>query len=605
MDCSRVTDEDVYDYITDFQISSVADENLDYCYEDIDSSFNIVYFNSGDVPSLQSGYFEYQSIPKLYGLMQDNGLSGNVDLAMGELYGAQGSAFNPINFIESGILQVQGSPLNLSGKGVVVCFIDTGIDYVSEVFRDENGNSRIMAIWDQTIDSGKPPEGFLFGTEYTREQINEALKNDEPYEIVPSRDENGHGSRMASVAAGSRVRQGGAEGALQAGGSVSFSGAAYDSDIVVVKVKECKRYLRDFYIVSDNAVAYAENDIMLAVKYVDSVVKKYGKPVIICVGIGTNMGEHMGKSALSRYLSMVGARRGRGVVVCGGNEGNSAHHFSGKITNPSADSQQISTNDNFNNMGYQDVEINVANNNKGFWLELWGNLPDRFRVRVRTPGGESVSTIQLPLGQSITYNFIYEKSTLTVQSTLIEASSGKQLITFRLKEPTAGIWTFRVEGTGNINGGNFDMWLPISEFLSSEAYFLSPNPYTTMTEPAYGDNIISLTTYNTDNNGFYPMSGRGYAADNRIRPDICAPGVNISTYRGQATGSSMAAAITAGAAAMFFEWAIIDMNDILMDTNKLKNYFILGAKRSTSIVYPNREYGYGLLDIEGTFEALI
>ena len=109
-----------------------------------------------------------------------------------------------------------------------------GIDYTHEAFRDSQGNSRILAIWDQTIQDGDAPEGFHYGTVYTREDINRALQADDPYSVVPSRDENGHGSAMAGVAAGSGL-----------GNGLTYVGAAPDADIVVVKLKEAKQYLRD------------------------------------------------------------------------------------------------------------------------------------------------------------------------------------------------------------------------------------------------------------------------------------------------------------------------------------------------------------------------
>ncbi len=193
-------------------------------------------------------------------------------------------------------------------------FIDTGIDYRNPVFLDENGNSRILAIWDQTVQTGIPPEGFKYGSEYRREDINLALRSEDPYSIVPSRDEDGHGSILA-VAAGSVVRQGN-----------PYIGAAPGADIVVVKLKECKQYLRSFYLVPEGVPAYQENDIMLGIKYAESFVQLFERPVVICLGLGTNQ-DHAGSSALSRYLSSLAVRRSRAAIVCGGNEGNASHHY--------------------------------------------------------------------------------------------------------------------------------------------------------------------------------------------------------------------------------------------------------------------------------------
>ena len=171
------------------------------------------------------------------------------------LRAAQDSSLNTLSLAESGILIVQGEPLNLTGKNVTIGFIDTGIRYQEEVFRDFAGRSRIVGIWDQTIQSGTPPEGFEYGSEYTNEMINEALASEDPLSIVPSTDANGHGSVMASLAAGSPVESG------------SYVGAAPDCQIAVVKLKEAKQYLKDYYKIPPGVTCYSEADIMLAIQY--------------------------------------------------------------------------------------------------------------------------------------------------------------------------------------------------------------------------------------------------------------------------------------------------------------------------------------------------
>lgn len=564
MDCREmILSNNVYDYITDFPIGAVEGYQLPFCYADVEGLYNIVYLNRAGVPNQDVSFFQYQSTPKLYGLMQVGG-------------------FDPISLIASGITQVQRPPLSLTGRGVVICVIDTGINYQNPVFLDESGNSRILAIWDQTIQTGTPPEGFLFGSEYTREDINDALRSEEPFQIVPSRDTNGHGTALAAVAAGSSV-----------GGNSPYRGAAPGADLVIVKLKECKQYLRDFYLIPREVPAYQENDIMLAVKYADSFAELFRRPVVICLGLGTNMGDHAGSTALSRYLNLVAVRRSRGVVVCGGNEGNARHHYRG-ILERRADVSQSS----------QDVGIRVGEGAQGFWLELWGSLPDVFNIEIRSPGGESIPGGRLPAGQTVTYGFVYERSRVTLKAALVEPSSGEQLILIRLENPTAGIWTVRVTAEGEVHNGEFHMWLPITEFLNTEVYFLSPNPYITLTEPAMTPDVIAVSTYDAENNSFYIDSGRGYSRTGNIRPDFAAPGVDIPTPGGERTGSSLAAAMTAGAVAQLLQWAVVERNNQFAESREIKNYLIRGAVRTPDTTYPNREWGYGRLNVEGTFEAL-
>ncbi|MDE7352751.1 MAG: S8 family peptidase [Acetatifactor sp.] len=564
MDCrTQILSNDYYDVITDFSLQADVKEP---CSAIIENQFRIFYYDRSIVGNTNEYFFQFRNVPKLYGLMQEGGM-----LAGG---------FDPNSLIASGITQIQREPLALTGRGVIICIIDTGIDYTNPAFRNPDGTSRILAIWDQTIQEGSPPEGFQYGTEYTKEAIDRALEAEDAYSVVPSRDENGHGSMMAGVAAGSRVS-----------GGLTYQGAAPDADIVVVKLKECKQYLRDFYMVPEGVPAYQENDIMLAVQYADGFAVPFEKPVVICLGLGTSYGDHAGTAPLARYLDLVAVKRSRAVVLPGGNEGNALHHYQGRLGDRSGDS--IS------------VEVRVEAGNDGFIMELWGSIPDAYTVSVRSPGGETIPRIRLGVRESITYSFVYERTRVTIAGTLADPVSGEELILLRLQDPTPGIWTFQVSAVGDIHNGVFHVWLPISQFLSAPAYFLEPSPYVTMTDPSFSKNAISVSTYDSDNNSFYINSGRGFSRTGDIKPDLAAPGVNVSTIRGKASGSSLAAAITAGAAAQFLQWAVVEENNIVVESRGIKNYLIRGASRSFDIAYPSREWGYGRLNMVGTFNALI
>lgn len=559
MECrDSILSNEYYDVITDFTLNQFAAERGVSCHINIENSYNIVYLDRRFLPNSNEYFFNHKSMPKLYGLMQESG--------------AGGVSFDPNSLIVSGITQVQREPLSLKGRGCVLVFIDTGIDYTNPVFRNPDGSSRILAIWDQTIQTGTAPEGFFYGSEYSREEINRALQSENPYEIVPSRDENGHGSNLAAVAAGSIL-----------GSGMEYMGVAPEADIVVVKLKECKDYFREFYLIPRNVPAYQENDIMLAVLYGDKFAEIFQRPVVYCIGLGTNYGDHSGSSALSGYLDAVAVKRSRAVVVCGGNEGNAAHHYQGNLTvTGSAGANR------------EAVEVRVGPNSDGFLMELWGNLPDIVTVSVRSPGGETIPAIRLGVQDIITYGFIYERTRVTIAGTLVEPASGEELITMRIQAPTAGIWTFVVEAAREIHNGQFNMWLPIKQFLNAEVAFLKPSPYTTLTEPAMAADVISVSTYDGVSKSFYIESGRGYTRTGEINPDFAAPGVNVSVIRGKQTGSSLAAALTAGAVAQFMQWAVVEGNNAQVESREIKNYFVRGAIRNYDVTYPNREWGaYG------------
>ncbi|MBQ6697029.1 MAG: S8 family peptidase [Lachnospiraceae bacterium] len=571
MDCKeKILSEEYADGVVDFPVERVVREGDDVCYIRLNGRYYVAYQNRQAAPDLFGSTLQYQYTPKLYGLMQ---IEEDV---------RPDTIFDPSSLISSGIRQLQGQPLNLRGQGVIIAIIDTGIDYRNPAFLDANGESRILAIWDQTVQEGTAPEGLYFGSEYSREDINLALNSEKPLEIVPVTDPLRHGTVMAGIAAGSIV-----------GGGSEYIGAAPEADIVIVKLKESKQYLKEYYFIPEGVPAYEENDIMLGIAYANRFAEDFRRPVVICLGVGTNMGDHAGNSFLGRYMNDVALQRSRAIVVCGGNEGIANHHYTWQF--PMREEEQVA---------YRDVEVRVGEGERGFLMEFWGSVPDIFNISVRSPGGETIPPLRLGVEQRDTYRFIFEDTVVTIQSVLVEAGAGEEFIRFRFQAPTPGIWTIRVTTLGEIHNGVFHMWLPITQFLSSTTFFLEASPDTTITEPAMASEVICVTNYNHVNNSFYLESGRGFSRTGQIRPDFAAPGVNVPTLYGNRTGSSLSAAITAGGVAQFMQWAVVEGNSPLAESREIRNYFIKGAVRLPELTYPNREWGYGALNVLGAFEKL-
>lgn len=560
----RILSNEYADWIVDFYVPEIFYDQLpqSFCTHQIEEQLVVAYEER--TPELQNslaaGNAAYTFLPKCYGLSQ-------LEEVQTDRTERQGNppTFNNIGLVESGILSAQGQPLNLTGRNVTIGFIDTGIQYQNPIFMDEYGRTRITAIWDQTIQTGNPPEGFLYGTEYTKEDIQRALDSDNPLSIVPSTDSNGHGTAVASVAAGSRVN-----------GATQFIGAAPECNIVVVKLKEAKEYLKEYYMIPNGVPCYQENDIMLALQYLQRYVQVLYRPMAICIGVGTSQGDHAGNTMLDRYLSYISYRKSIALVVAGGNEGNASHHYHGELANAQS---------------YRDVEIRVGANNSGFLLDMWGAVPYLLSVSIRTPGGENTQRISPRISGAQEISFVFERTRIWVQYLFVEQSSGVELVRFRVERPTEGIWTIRVQPEGMISNSHFDMWLPITQFLNSEVYFLESSPYTTITEPAYTSAALTVTAYQDTNNSLYLNAGRGFARDGKIKPDVAAPGVDISTALGSRSGTSMAAALAAGGAAQVLQWTVVETNEVFADSNTIKNYIIRGADRDSNSEYPNREWG--------------
>lgn len=548
----RILSNDYLDLITDYRLPEEYNYDLpiDYCYHQVEGELGILYVEREGSDRIGFVSDNYLYIPKCFGLMQEN----------------------EIPLLESGITSVQNPPLALTGKDVVIGFIDTGIQYQNAAFQDPFRGSKILAIWDQSIQEGTPPEGFAYGAEYTRAKIEEAIRSEKPLEIVPSMDNIGHGTAMASVALD----------------------AAPDCDIVVVKLKEAKKYYRNYYFIPENVPCYQENDIILAIQYLQRFARVLVRPLVICLGIGTNLGDHTGNGMIGRYINYLSNLKSRAFIIAAGNEGNQSHHYHGILTNRNPEDQ---------------VEVRVGQNMQGFIMDFFGDLPYQYNISVRSPAGETAQLVRLGSAnrgrnQQLTYSFLFEGTNLVVDYFTIEPYSGSQLVRFRMEKPSAGIWTFLISVEFGGTDAAFDAWLPVSDFLNTDLIFLRPDPDTTITAPGYIQSAITVGAYQVGSNSIWQDSGRGFGRDGNIKPDLVAPGVQIETTLGVRSGTSLSAALTAGAVAQLFQWLVVENNEVFADASLIKNLLIRGATRERNLSYPNTQWGYGRLNLEGVFAFL-
>jgi subtilisin family serine protease len=528
----------------------------------INDNFAVLYLQVPNITIEILEEFGYSAIPKCYGLTSEQSLDA------------------------SGVTQLRNIPVvNLRGEGVVVAIIDTGIDYTNPVFQRADGTTKIISIWDQTIDSeNEYPTVFFptfFGTEYTMEQINQALESENPLQIVPSMDENGHGTKLAGIAAGSEDEQN------------NFSGVAPDADLIIVKLKQAKRILTNYYAIPDNVACYQENDIAWAVEYVFYTARKMNRPISICIGLGTSQGAHDNTGFLNSIVSVIGDFPAVCTSVSAGNEGNARRHFY-SVVNP--ESPPVP------------VELNVGENESGFTMDIWGEPPVIYSIDILSPTGEYIPRLYVSLVQNQEISFLTENTIINIEIFIVEIESGKQVIRLRYKNPTPGIWLFKVYGRGDLLG-NVNIWLPSGDFISRNTYFIQPDPYITITSPGNSIVPITVTAYDSSNNRLYVEAGKGFSTSSIINPDLAAPGVNIQCPTldngfTTLTGTSAATAHTTGIGAMILEWSIVRNNYPGLDTVGIKKFLIRGAKRSKQLEYPNRDWGYGIIDVYNSFNLL-
>lgn len=549
MDCHEaVYSNDYYDLIG--SISSIEPGLRDLCKQDIANRFAVYYLNREKVPPLSVGAYKYINIPKCYTILNQQALEA------------------------SGITRVQTQRnLELFGSGIMIGFVDSGIHYENNAFRNTDGSSRIAAIWDQTIDTGAHPQGFIYGTEYTKEEIDFALQQENPRDYVPQTDEIGHGTMLASIAAGSEDLE------------RDFIGAAPYADIAVVKLKPAKQYLRDFYYIRDGAVAYQENDVFTAIDYLNRLADKLGKPMVICLGLGTNQGHRGSGGRMTSYLDDIAAMYRRAVCIAVGDEANARHHFYGSVSESASER----------------AEINVTEDMRGFIVELWGNSSELFAVSVTSPTGEVLNRVAVWNGQQQKQYFLLENTRVVIDYQLGTERSRESLVHINFENPVKGLWIIDVFPYRILNG-NFNMYLPISDFLEEEVYFVRSNPDMTITVPSSAKIPMAVGGYNSVTNGIYIESGRGYSMDGSIKPDYAAPAVNVTAVNqfGRLegmSGTSAAVAISAGASALLMEWNIANMGNLSINSVEIRNQIINGTQRVSNQLYPNREEGYGRLDI--------
>ena len=462
---------------------------------------------------------------------------------------------------------LQTQNYNLFGEGVLIGIIDSGIDYSHPDFRNEDGTTRIAALWDQTI-PGSPPPGYDIGTLYTREKINEALKIPMPerMDIVPSTDLSGHGTHVAGIAAGN--------GRASSG---TYRGVASKSDLIVVKLGS-----------SVGESFPRTSQLMEGIDFAIKTAIVLGKPISINISFGNNYGSHTGRTLLESFINDIALLWTTCIVIGTGNEGASGNHAQGVLT--------MGTN--------QVVEIAVSEFEFSLNVQIWKNYYDHFDIVITAPNGTRVGPIprilglqKFPIGQTQVLLYYGDPTPFNPQQEIyIELIPLGRYI-------NSGVWRLELVPSRIVNG-NYDMWLPAGGVKNPATRFLLPSEFTTLTVPSTADMVITVGAYNAYTDSYAPFSGRGFTRNLRIKPDLVAPGVNINSCApggGYAirSGTSMATPFVTGSAALLMQWGIVNGNDPYLYAEKVKAYLINGARQlKVEPVYPNRTLGYGALCLE-------
>lgn len=452
---------------------------------------------------------------------------------------------------------VQVPPLGLTGRGVLVAVIDSGIDYRHREFLNPDGSSRILYLWDQ-MGVGTPPEGYQIGREFTREDLNRSLNEGGAAVTV---DTTGHGTAVAAIAAGN-------------------SGVAYDSELLVVRLGQPR------------AESFPRTtELMQAVNYVVEKAVEIGRPVAINLSFGNTYGSHAGNSLLETYLDDM-SNFGKSVMVIGtGNEGNVAGHTE-EILQMGSDTEVPFL------IQFYETSLNI---------QIWKSYVDDILLELISPEGQRVGYFQpvlgpqrFTLGQTEILIYYGEPSPFSLYQEIFVDFIPKQ------NYLDSGQWRFRLIPE-RIADGRVNFWMPTHTILNSGTRFLYPSPNHTLTIPSTALRAVSVGAYDSIRNVYADFSGRGNNINGIGKPDLAAPGVGIRTAAPDnqyvtVDGTSFAAPFVTGSSALLMQYGIVDGNDPFLYGEKVKAYLRRGARPLPGITeYPNPLIGWGTLCVAESF----
>lgn len=476
----------------------------------------------------------------------------------------------------------------LTGENIIIGILSDGIDYTHEAFRDKDNKTKILSIWDQTIPRKDPLPDYGYGTEFTEGQINEALASKDPQAVVPYNEVSNYGTYMAGLAAGyDHAAQG-------------FCPVAKEAKLVVVRVKEAKKYLKEFLLGKDIS-CYSEVDLAMGIKYLADKAKEFNMPMVLLLMPETWLGPHTSINGTPIQVVINYYSKVTGIIPVStvGNEGDQSHHFAGFLKFTYGDEQDKPT---------QRVQLYIGNDESVAILNMRIRQPDLLSIKVTSPTGASTGKVIYKSDETQQIHFLKDKTEIYINFVSEHFYSSEKVIYIMIQKPIAGVWEIEAIGEVVIRG-QYNIWSPTTSLGGKDIYFLKPTSTTTVVVPATVSGMMSIGAYDSRYESVIGVSSRGFTTDDKVKPDVVDIGVNVigpvpgNTYASWG-GATVSAAITAGKVALFLENAFnrqqLESTDFLV----ISSYLIAGADRNNNRTYPDPAWGYGAVNISQSIKKM-
>jgi minor extracellular serine protease Vpr len=508
--------------------------------------------------------------------------------------------FLDVSVPETGATLVHSGLINntsYTGRGSIVLIYDTGIDWRHPDFRSplDTTKSRILFIWDQTltpIAGESSPGNFSYGVEYSKAQIDDELAG-KTHGAIRDKDIVGHGTHVASTAAGNGLASGG-----------RFTGMAPDADIIVVKGSDSQ---------------FSETSEIDALTYAASKAAALGEPVVVNMSLGGVVGAHDGTEPDEVAVDNFVQTPGRAVCIAAGNDGDHLDHFGGTVANGSPATIQVSI---------PAYTPSSGTDNNAFVIDVW--LPTAQTMSITATSPNSI-TYTCQSGATVTGQNSSDGTIDLLSASGNQTSNGHRDLQLYVhnatsSNPRPGTWTVTLNTTGS--AVSFDAWLD-NNLGGASASFPSGDRVKNVAMPGTARGAITVGSYvtkwywtsydgssweygGTDRTGnISTFSSTGPTADGRQKPDIAAPGQGIvAALSGFADttgsfssivpgrkyilmqGTSMATPHATGACALMLgarpSLTAAALKDYL--TSESRNDAFTGTT-------PNTSWGYGKMDI--------